>query len=109
MIFKERVTIQEKTINEGAAGTEVTWADSETRWAKVSHISLQGQAQHQAIGRGGVEFRITFRGKVSLTLDNRFSWNDTYLYPVVASEEIKGDLLNKYTLIDVRRSIQDEE
>lgn len=69
--YKHRVRIQRKTVTPSAMGPQETWADIQTRWARVTTIGVQTQAalsnaRFQEVGYGKSTHIIFFRGEVNL-------------------------------------------
>ena len=81
-VLKDRVTIQVKSSEIGAMGETVTWAHVETRYARVANLSARALAHYQQTETNATHM-ITFRGSVSLALDDhRFLWKGKTLEPV---------------------------
>lgn len=86
-VLKDRVSIQVKTTVLGALGETVIWAPVETRNARVANLSTRALLHYQQTETNATHM-ITFRGSVSLALDdNRFLWKGKTFEPVEPPKE----------------------
>ena len=102
-LFRHRITIQKATKTQTYKGSEVVWADLETRWGRVVNLSPAERIQYQQIGMENITHKIVFKGDVTLELkDKRFVYN-TNTYEMMTSK-VDPDEVGHNTTIVVRRT-----
>lgn len=80
--LKDRIQIQLRTATQTALGETVVWSPVETRYARVTPLSVRARAQYQQL-HSEATHQIELRGAVSLNLgSNRFKWGSKTLEPV---------------------------
>ena len=82
--FPHQIEIQAPTVTRTATGRSVSYATTETRRARVTLHSLEGQARLQQVVGERITHRVEFRGRVSVPTNHRLYWVDEgmYLMPV---------------------------
>lgn len=72
--FRDRLMIQHRTVTEKATGVDETWANVETRSARVIPLGAAARAEYMQV-RSEVTHEVEFHGRVSLALgDDRLVW-----------------------------------
>jgi head-tail adaptor len=99
--FTDRITVQTRTVTEGALGPEDAWADGDTLYCRVAVVGLESRARYGQVLNGEVTHRVIIPGKAVLSLQQRFVWGtngNAVLIPV----EPAGTFDGRYTTIMVR-------
>ena len=87
-LFKDKITIKQKTATQTAMGQIVVWAPVQTRYGRVIPLNAQARAQYQQMN-SVVTHRIEFEKGVPLTLaDYRFLHLDKTYEPVEPAQTI---------------------
>jgi len=72
--FRDRIQIQHRTVIPKATGVDETWANVETRAARVIPLDARARAEYAQL-RSEVTHVVEFHGRVSLALgDDRLVW-----------------------------------
>jgi len=102
MPANERITIQTNTPVQGPTGYTDSWETTETRWAEVVVLPAESKLRYQQLD-AIVDFRIKFRGSVSMTLDKtrfvRGSKSNEILKP--RSLPIEPEAKGRFTVVMV--------
>jgi len=106
--FRDRVKIQQCTRTQTATGWDESWADVETRWAKVITLDTAARARYAQI-ESEVTHKVVFRGAVTLAIGTyRLVWltgGDTVLE--LADPPRDPDGLGRHTEVAVREARSD--
>ena len=73
-LFRDRVQIQHRTMSPKATGIDETWANVETRAARVIVLDPRARAEYAQI-RSEVTHVVEFHGRVTMAIgDDRLVW-----------------------------------
>lgn len=95
-----KIEIQAPTVTRTATGRQVTYATTETRYARVTLLSLEGQARLQQVVGERITHRVEVRGRVAIPTGYRLYWvdEDTYLLPAGPA----GNVGQRFTHLQAR-------
>ncbi len=80
-LFKDRIQIQSRTVNEAAMGQTLTWAPVQTRYGRVIPLTARARIEYQQLNTV-VTHKICFEKGITLNLaDYRFKCLDKTYEP----------------------------